>query len=61
MKEKWIKSNKPIRDYPIGTKFKALGGGYWIRNEIGFKWCTGATFPSIGGDWDGMICLPKKD
>ena len=54
----WIKSDKDVREYPIGTKFKALMGGYWIRTERGFKWCTGSTFPNVGGDWTGEVCLP---
>jgi hypothetical protein len=39
-------------------KFKALMGGHWIRTERGFKWCTGSTFPNVGGDWTGEVCLP---
>jgi hypothetical protein len=55
----WIKADKPVREYPLGTKFKALMGGYWIRVERGFKWCTGSTFPNVGGDWTGEVCLPN--
>lgn len=55
----WVKADKPIYDYPLGTKFKATMGGYWIKNERGFKWCTGMTFPRVGGDWTGEICLPS--
>lgn len=40
----WVRADKPVREYPLGTKFKALMGGYWIRVERGFKWCTGSTF-----------------
>ena len=54
----WIKADKDVREYPIGTKFKALMGGHWIRTEQGFKWCTGSTFPNVGGDWTGEVCLP---
>ena len=54
----WIKAEKDVREYPIGTKFKALMGGHWIRTERGFKWCTGSTFPNVGGDWTGEVCLP---
>lgn len=57
-KDKWITSDRPFADYPIGTKARACGGGYWIKNERGWKWCTGATFPRPGGDWDGMVSLP---
>lgn len=55
----WARADKPVRGYPLGTKFKALMGGYWIRVERGFKWCTGSTFPNIGGDWTGEVCLPN--
>ena len=54
----WVKADKDVREYPIGTKFKALTGGHWIRTERGFKWCTGSTFPNVGGDWSGEVCLP---
>ncbi|QQV91477.1 hypothetical protein M1M25_gp044 [Tenacibaculum phage Gundel_1] len=54
----WIKADKPQREYPIGTMFKAITGGYWIRVGHGFRWCTGSTFPTVGGDWDGTVCLP---
>ena len=56
--DEWVKAEKEIRDYPIGTKFQAIRGGYWVRVKNGFKWCTGSTFPRVGGDWDGAICLP---
>lgn len=36
--------------YPIGTKAFAINGGYWIKTERGWKWCTGATFQTPGGD-----------
>jgi hypothetical protein len=54
----WIKAEKDVWEYPIGTKFKALMGGHWIRVERGFKWCTGSTFGNVGGDWTGEVCLP---
>lgn len=58
--EDWLRSYRDdIRDYPIGTKFQSLNGGYWISTELGFKWCTGATFPNVGGDWNGYVSLPK--
>ena len=55
---KWEKAEKDIKEYPIGTKYRALGGGYWIRTKIGFRWYTGSTFPSVGGDWDGYVSIP---
>lgn len=55
----WQTSDRPFDAYPIGTKARAGGGGYWIKNERGWKWCTGATFPRPGGDWDGMVSLPN--
>lgn len=38
----------PWGQYPIGTKAHALGGGYWIKTNLGWKWCTGSTFPTPG-------------
>ena len=58
LQSEWIRSDRPFRDYPLDTKARAGGGGYWIKNERGWKWCTGATFPTPGGDWDGYVCLP---
>lgn len=58
--ENWVKADKPISEYPIGTKFKSVGGGYWIKTERGYKWCTGATFPTVGGDYVGLVCLPNN-
>jgi hypothetical protein len=55
----WIKANKPWREYPIGTKARELGsGGYWIKNKLGWKWCTGATFPTPGAA--DQVCLPVE-
>lgn len=55
-----IKAIKPINDYPIGTKYPSLNGGYWIKTGSNhFKWCTGSTFPSVGGDWNGKVIPPK--
>lgn len=56
----WIKKDRPWYDYPLGTKASAIGGGYWIRVGYGWKWCTGATFPTPGGDATGLICLPPE-
>jgi hypothetical protein len=55
----WFMSDRPFAAYPIGTKAKAIGGGYWIKNERGWKWCTGSTFPCPGGDWTGEVSLPN--
>ena len=57
--EIWVKPNKPLNELPEGTKAKALGGGHWVKNKRGWKWCTGATFPNVGGDWDGTVLFPK--
>lgn len=54
----WVRSDRPFKDYPVGTRARADGGGYWEKTERGWKWCTGATFPTPGGDWDGYVCLP---
>lgn len=55
----WIQKDRDWADYPIGTKAKALMGGYWIKTDLGWKWYCGATFPTPGGDADGKVCLPK--
>lgn len=54
-----IKALKSPSEYPIRTKFPAVMGGHWIKVKNGFKWCTGSTFPSVGGDWDRTVILPK--
>ena len=54
----WVKADKDLKEYPIGTKAKAFGGGHWEKVKLGWKWCTGSTFPTVGGDWNGMVCLP---
>jgi hypothetical protein len=53
----WQTSDRPLKDYPLGTKARAIGGGHWIKNERGWKWFNGSTFSRPGGDWDGMISL----
>lgn len=58
MKEIKIKTDKPLDEYPIGTKAYSITGGYWIKTNLGWKWCTGSTFPRPGGDWSGYISLP---
>jgi hypothetical protein len=40
----------PWRDYPLGTLAYASMGGHWEKNERGWKWCTGSTFPTPGAD-----------
>lgn len=45
---------------PLGTKAPAIGGGHWLKTERGWKWCTGATFPAPGGDWDGRLIPPTE-
>ncbi|WP_125077715.1 hypothetical protein [Rufibacter latericius] len=55
----WIKDNRQWSEYPEGTKAKAQGGGYWEKNKRGWKWCTGSTFPTPGGDATGEVCLPE--
>lgn len=56
---KWIKADGEWSKYPIGTKAKALMGGYWEKTSRGWKWCTGSTFPRPGGDATGEIMLPE--
>ena len=38
-------------DCPVGTKAYSVNGGYWTKiRRRGWKWCTGDTFPTPGGD-----------
>lgn len=61
MGEGWIKADKPIEEYPVGTKYRAIGGGHWTKLDVGrYKWCTGNIYSRIGGDWSGYVMLPKK-
>lgn len=54
-----IKKDRDWSEYPIGTKAWAVTGGYWIRMTRGWKWCTGDTFPTPGGDSDGTVTIPS--
>ena len=57
-----IEKNRPWSDYPIGTKVFSINGGYWIRNENGWKWFIGDTFNSPGADAIGKcILLPVQN
>lgn len=58
LNEKWEPITLPWDQYPIGTKARAVMGGYWIKTERGWKWFCGATFPTPGGD-ACSISLPK--
>ena len=49
-------------EYPIGTKAHAFMGGYWIKTESGWKWNSGSTFPTPGGDAIGRcVELPPGE
>jgi len=55
-----LKKDREWREYPLGTKAHALNGGYWIMVKTGWKWCSGDTFPTPGGDAFGnCIELPN--
>ena len=54
-----IDSAMNYKDCPIGTKAHAVMGGWWTKTERGWKWCTGDTFPTPGGDVI-KIELPKR-
>lgn len=56
-----LRVDRPWDLYPVGTKAHAVTGGHWIRIEDGgWKWCTGDTFPTPGGDACGAcIELPE--
>jgi hypothetical protein len=59
--EKWIRDGRHWHEYPLGTKAKALMGGYWIKTERGWHWPGGGTFPTPGGDATGEVCLPDTN
>lgn len=56
-----LRVDRPWDLYPVGTKAHAVTGGHWIRVEDGgWKWYTGATSPTPGGDACGAcIELPE--
>lgn len=41
-------------EYPLGTKALALFGGHWLKTELGWRWCTGVTFPTPGAEACGV-------
>ena len=51
-----------LKNAPVGTLAKAIGGGRWYKTEQGWKWNgpdgTGGTFPRPGGDWIGTLVYP---
>lgn len=49
-----------LANAPIGTMAPACTGGYWVRVERGWQWCTGSTFPRPGGDWTGELIAPSS-
>lgn len=59
--EVYTRTTRSLKKYPLGSKFRAISGGYWEKVENGFKWCTGDTFPNLGGDWDGTVSMKLSD
>ena len=59
--EIYTRTTRSLKEYPLGSKFRAISGGYWEKVENGFKWCTGDTFPNLGGDWDGTVSMKLSD
>lgn len=51
---------KDWSEYPIGTRAHACTGGHWIKVVRGWQWCTGAIFPTPGGDAVGA-CVELPD
>lgn len=54
------KIDRPWDQYPIGTKANACNGGHWEKTKLGWKWCTGDTFGTPGGDATS-VTLPEKE
>lgn len=53
------KATKDIKEYPDGTLFHSLTGGYWVKENGLFRWCCShCRFPRPGGDWDGTVSMP---
>jgi len=51
--------DRPWKDYPVGTRAHAVNGGHWMKIESGrWRWCTGSTFETPGGD-TCSITLPE--
>ncbi len=50
LKPEQTKIDRPWSEYPIGTKAHSAMGGYWTKTDRGWKWCTGSTFTTPGGD-----------
>jgi hypothetical protein len=63
MNEVWIpRSYRDWASLPIGTKAKALMGGWWIKCPCGWAWNkAGGGFSTPGGDATGEICLPDPN
>lgn len=59
--EIYTRTTRSLKDYPLGSKFRAINGGYWEKVKNGFKWCTGDIFPNLGGDWDGTVSMKLSD
>ena len=58
--------DRPWREYPEGTKARAVTGGAWYKRKRGWKWNgpdgNGGTFPTPGGDACGKcIELPEPN
>lgn len=52
--------DRPWAEYPVGTTAHAVMGGHWTKTERGWKWCTGDTFPTPGGE-AMYVTLPEPE
>lgn len=53
------KATYPLSQYPEGSRFFSIGGGYWIKEGDKFRWCSShCKFPRPGGDWNGTVSVP---
>lgn len=53
-----ITHDRDFREYPIGSKVFDVNGGYWEKIGRGWKWYTGATFPTPGASHTSTVELP---
>lgn len=56
----WLPPKKNWAEYPLGSCAKTLeGAGHWIKEEKGWRWCTGKDyFPTPGNA--ALVRVPRQ-